>query len=68
MQLTRWNPSLNTLSRWPNIWDDEDFSSLSSIGNQLDVSAEVDHGVVTVTFSKAEASKPKKLLVKAKNK
>jgi HSP20 family protein len=31
-------------------------------------SAEVDHGVVTVTFKKAEASKPRKLTVKAKGK
>lgn len=30
--------------------------------------AEVDHGVVTVTFKKAEASKPRKLTVKAKAK
>lgn len=30
--------------------------------------AEVDNGVVTVTFKKAEASKPKKLTVKAKTK
>ena len=30
--------------------------------------AEIDDGVVTVTFKKAEASKPKKLTVKAKSK
>lgn len=125
------------LSRWPNIWDDDDFSSLTSSRNGLDVyetddevvikanvagvpadkvdvtfeegvlwikaqaeevadekqkkhysksswdysykvavpglidlnhepDAEVDHGVVTVTFKKAEASKPKKLNVRSK--
>lgn len=34
----------------------------------VDPSAEVEHGVVTVSFKKAEASKPKKLTVKAKSK
>jgi HSP20 family protein len=38
------------------------------IDHQTEPQAEVDDGVVTITFKKAEASKPKKLSVKAKAK
>ncbi len=139
MSIIRWNPAYNMLSRWPNIWDDEDLSPMMpSVGNNLDVyetadevvikanvagiptekvditfekgvlwiqarkeeeqedpkkkhysrsswsysykvavpgeidhskepEAVVDKGIITITFKKAEASKPKKLTVKAKN-
>lgn len=139
MALIRWSPSYNMLSRWPNIWDEDELSPvLPSVGNNLDVyetadevvikaniagipsekvditfekgvlwiqarkeeeqedpkkkhysrstwsysykvavpgeidhtkepEAVVDQGVITITFKKAEASKPKKLTVKAKN-
>ncbi len=138
MSLIRWNPLLPSLSRWPDTWDDEDFSSfLSKASNNLDVyetkdevvvkanvagvpadkvdvtfekgillinaeketeeddqnkkhysksswqysykvsvpgsidlttepDAEVSDGVITITFKKAETSKPKKLTVKSK--
>lgn len=33
MSLVRWNPALSRLSRWPSIWDDDDFSSLGSLMN-----------------------------------
>lgn len=138
MTLVRYNP-VSLLNRWPSIWDDEDFGSLTSASNNLDVyetedevivkanvagvdsdnvdmtyekgvlwikaeksaedtseeqgtkhyaksswsysykvavpgmldhtkepEAEVENGVVTITFKKAEASKPKKLLIKKK--
>lgn len=137
MALIPWSPWPN-LSRWPSIWDDEDFPALTMSGtNNLDVYetedevvvkanvagirpddvevtferglllinaqrvqeeddkqkkhysksswsysykvavpgvidmnaepvAETDNGVVTVTFKKAETSKPKKLSVRAK--
>lgn len=38
------------------------------IDHQAEPDAEVDNGVLTVSFKKAEASKPKKLSVKAKQK
>lgn len=139
MSIIRWNPAYNMLSRWPNIWDEDDMSSMvPSSGNNLDVyetadevvikanvagiptekvditfekgilwiqankeeeqedagkkhyskstwsysykiavpgeidhikepEAVVDKGIITIAFKKAEASKPKKLTVKAKN-
>ena len=139
MSIIRWQPFASTLSNWPNIWEDEDFNSLTSGNNNLDVyetndevvikanvagvptdavdvmfengvlrikaekaeeiedkkkqhysksswsysyrvaipgvsmldhsvepEAIVENGVVTVTFKKAEASKPRKLTVKSK--
>lgn len=139
MALIRWNPSLSPLSRWPSIWDEDDFSSLTNSSNNLDVyetesevivkanvagvpidevdvtyekgvlwiqasaeknedetdkkhysrsswsysykvavpgdvdhqaepKAEVDEGILTVSFKKSEASKPKKLTVSQKKK
>lgn len=139
MTLVRWNPALSSLSRWPTIWEDEDFQKFPTVSSQLDVSetenevivkanvagvqpeqvdvtfekgilwiqanaqeeeknekqkfysksswnysykvavpgeidfnqdpiAEVENGVVTITFRKAEASKPKKLTIQAKRK
>lgn len=140
MSLIRWNPALSSLSRWPSIWDEDDFSNLmTTSSNNLDVyetqdevviraniagidekdiditfekgvlwikaekaleesdentkhynksswsysykvavpgtldlnkepDAEVENGVLTVTFQKAEISKPKKLTIKSKGK
>ncbi len=136
MSLVRLNPALSLLGRWPEIWNEDEFPTLSTT-NQLDVyetadsvvvkanvagvpadkvdttfergvlwiraeaeqqnqeekrkhysssswsysykvavpgdidyshepQAEISHGVITVTFKKAEASKPKKLTVKVK--
>lgn len=138
MAIIRWNPLMSSLSRWPDFWDDDDFTAMSNkASNNLDVyetedeivvkanvagisadkvditfekgtlwitaqaeetqsddktkhysksnwdysyrvsvpgtidqnsepSAEVENGVVVVTFKKAAISKPKKLTVKAK--
>lgn len=136
MSLVRWNPLLGTLSRWPNMWDDELDSSPLATHNldlyetegevvvkanvaglkedKIDVTfekgvlwikaedqteendqakkyysksswsysykiavpgmldftkepkAEVEDGVITITFQKAEASKPKKLTIQKK--
>lgn len=138
MNLIRWSPF--NLTRWPSIWEDEDFSDLTTrASDNLDVyetdeevvvkanvagvpskdvdvtyekgvlwikaevqkeaddedkkhyarsswtysykvavpgmidqsaepKAEVDNGVLTVTFKKSEASKPRKLEVKSKKK
>ncbi len=142
MAIIKWTPMSRMLSRWPDFWDDEDFSPsglLNQSNNSLDVyetegevvvkanvaginpeevdityekgvlwisaekqeeqedegkkhysksswnysykvavpgevdhntepKAEVEDGVVTVTFKKAEASKPKKLTVTRKSK
>lgn len=136
MSLVRFNPALSLLSRWPDMWNEDEFPTISTT-NQLDVyetadsvvvkanvagvaadkvditfekgvlwiraqaqeeqkdekrthystsswnysykvavpgeidynhepQAEVSSGVVTITFKKAEASKPKKLTVTAK--
>ncbi len=137
MSLVRLNPALSLLGRWPDVWNEDEFPTLSTT-NQLDVyetddsvvvkanvagvsadavdttfekgvlwiraeaheeksdekrkhystsswsysykvavpgeieyshepSAEISNGVLTVTFKKAEASKPKKLVIKAKS-
>jgi len=136
MSLVRFNPALSLLSRWPEMWNEDEFPVVSTT-NQLDVyetannvvvranvagvsadkvditfekgvlwiraeaqeeqtdekqkqystsswnysykiavpgeidynhepQAEVVSGIVTITFKKAEASKPKKLVVKAR--
>jgi HSP20 family protein len=135
MTLVRWSPFL---SRWPSIWDEDDFPGFSSGANNLDVyetedevvvkanvagvkpddvevtfekgvlyikddktvesedkerkhyskstssysyrvsvpglidhgkepSAEVEDGILTIKFSKSEASKPKRLQIRAKS-
>lgn len=139
MSLVRWSPLSSMISRWPDIWDDDEFTNLpiTRASNNLDVyetdsevvikanvagipndkidvtfekgilwisaktetkeedkskkyysssswdysykvavpglidmnqepSAEIENGVVIVTFKKAEASKPRKLAVKNK--
>lgn len=139
MSLVRWSPMSSMLSRWPDLWDDDDFTGLSlsrantgldlfetqnevvvkanvagvtpdkvdvtfekgvlwisaklektdedkskkyynssswsysykvAVPGLIDLNQEpeatVENGVVTVTFKKAEAGKPRKLTVKAK--
>jgi HSP20 family protein len=139
MSIIRWQPFTSALSNWPNVWDEEDWGSLTNTNNNLDLyetddevvvkanvagvdskdvdvmfekgvlrikaqkeeeqenkqrqhysrsswsysyrvaipgismldhsiepEAVVEKGVVTITFKKAEASKPKKLQIKAK--
>lgn len=140
MSLVRWSPSLmSPFSRWPNIWDEDDFAGLAESTNNLDVyetdsevivranvagvpaerveatyekgvlwiqataqeespdsekkhysksswnysykvavpgdidqqaepNAEIEDGIITVTFKKTEASKPKKLNISHKKK
>ena len=47
MSLIRWNPALTSLSRWPSIWDDDDFGSLiSGTSNNLDVYETADEVVI----------------------
>jgi HSP20 family protein len=47
MAIIRWNPSYNMLSRWPNIWDEDEMSSLSpTMGNNLDVYETADEVVI----------------------
>ena len=138
MSLVRWSPLANSLTRWPSIWEDDDFVSMTTASNNLDVyetedevvikanvagvpsdqvdltfekgtlwikaekqeeqkdeqrqhysksswnysyrvavpgmidynqepEAEVADGILTVTFKKSQASKPKKLMVKSKS-
>lgn len=138
MSIIRWSPLMSSFNRWPDFWDDEDFTTVANrANNNLDVyetkdevvvkanvagvpadkvevtfekgvlwinaeketeedsqdkkhfsksswkysykvsvpglidmnaepNAEVSDGVITVTFKKAEESKPKRLTVKAK--
>jgi len=46
MSIIRWQPFANTLANWPNIWDEEDLSSLTAGNNNLDVYETNDEVVV----------------------
>jgi len=37
MSIIKYNPLYNSLSRWPDFWDDDYFSPINSISNNLDV-------------------------------
>ncbi len=37
MSIVRWNPLISTLSRWPDIWDDDEVSFMNRASNNLDV-------------------------------
>jgi HSP20 family protein len=37
MSIIRWSPMTNLLSRWPDVWDDDLLSPMSSGSNSLDV-------------------------------
>lgn len=56
MSIIRWNPSVGALSRWPSIWDEEDFPSFSG-ANNLDVYETQDEVVVKANVAGVPADK-----------
>lgn len=57
MAIIRWNP-MNSLLRWPNIWEDEDWGNLPSIGgDNLDVYETKDDVVVKANVAGIDPDK-----------
>ena len=57
MSLIRWNPLTTSLGNWPSIWDEDDYSLMPAVSNNLEVFETDDQVVVKANVAGVPADR-----------